>query len=145
MSDEQPQIPVNVNNVNKKRNPRPRYTQEQVAEALRRAQGKQCLAAQMLGVGRSAVSMRIKRSKYLGQIIEDIWQEWIDILELDEYQDARKGPNRIKCRHFILTHHKAAKERGWGKRTEITGAGSGPLAVKMYDFDVSHYPPPIPD
>jgi hypothetical protein len=36
-----------------------------------------------------------------------------------------------------------AKKRGWGKRTEVTGAGGGPLTVKMYDFDVSKYPPPV--
>ena len=116
---------------------------EHYAMALVKAQGKISLAAQLLGVTQQAVSKRIKRSRKLQEVRQQIWAEWIDLLELEEYQAARKGPQKMECRHFILTHHREAKRRGWGKRVEVGGPGGGPVPVKMYDFDASKYPKPL--
>jgi predicted transcriptional regulator len=99
----------------KYRHQRPRMSIEEIAQALIKTGGFQSHAAQLLGCSRSAINMRIGRSKELQKLLEDIKAKYIDIAEIQLLKNIKSGDTTsiifyLKCQ---------AKERGYVDRQEV--------------------------
>jgi hypothetical protein len=73
-----------------------RYSFEQIAAALRAANGNRSLAARYLGCGRSTIVARVGRSARLREVVKDARDSYIDIAE-QVIMDPLKRPC-IYCR-----------------------------------------------
>jgi hypothetical protein len=93
----------------KKRN----ITDKEIIKALRSSGGIHTHAAKALGVTRQNIGNRIRRSKQLKQVCDDIREENIEIAETELLKLVKKGD--FKAIKFYLTCLAAAK----GYRTEF--------------------------
>ena len=109
----------------------PRYTVEQVAEALRLSAGIQSLAAKRLKCDRKTVSNYIKAHPSLAALIEEIVEESLDLAEGQLLKSIGEG-DKTAIIFYLKTK---GKQRGYIERGELTGKDGGAVAIKQEDID----------
>lgn len=107
---------------------RVKVTDEELAIMLEKAGGFRSRVAKQLGVSTSAISHRVKRSKYLTETVKTIEEAVLDLAEAMLIQKAREGEAWAVT--FILKCK--GRKRGWIERQDIA-FGNDPEAL----------PPPI--
>jgi hypothetical protein len=122
------------------------YTEDQVAAALKASRGNVTRAAAVLSqalgvpVHRQTITLYINRSERLQQFVTDVRDVKLDLIEDLVYEKALRGSDSMQ--KYVLSTQGA--ERGWGKKTEVTGKGGGKIDVglnvdlsKMTDSDLA--------
>ena len=102
---------------------RQRYSKKRLAEVLRKAQGNQTLAAQILQCDRSTISRYLARYPDLYEIMDEVDEVIVDLAESRLYQAVNKSaPWAVK---HVLTCKGSA--RGWNPkiRAELSGDAEG--------------------
>jgi len=102
---------------------RPRFTIEQIEEALRQSAGIRSGAAAKLGCTPTTVSNYIARSKRLQKVAEEIVEETLDLAE-GVLIKAISDNNLTATIFYLKTKGKA---RGYTERAELTGKEGGPV------------------
>lgn len=104
-----------------------------IIEALRRQAGTVALAARELGMTRQALDRRIKRSRLLTDVLQDIEESSLDIAEASLKQLITKG-DASSIRFYLQTK---GKRRGYTTRTEITGRDGDPIDLSQAMENIS--------
>ena len=99
----------------------PRFSVEQVEEALRQSMGVNTIAAHKLGCSPSTVGNYIARSEKLRKAVEEIVEETLDLAETQLFKALREG-NLTAVLFYLKTK---GKHRGYVERTEISGSKEG--------------------
>ena len=81
--------------------------------------------ARRLRVSRGTIHNRIADSTTLQTAIDDAREAFVDSVEAALYDNAIGG--NVAAQIFIMKAHPAAKRRGWGERTELTGKDGQPV------------------
>jgi hypothetical protein len=114
----------------------PRFTVEQVIEALRAAAGVQHIAAQKLGCARSTITYYKRKHPEIEEALEEIKESLIDLSEGVVWHHVRK--KNLRAAQFVL--ETIGKQRGWVKRGEIAGVNGEPIEVRL-GLDLSNLSP----
>src|SRR5262245_42905774 len=106
---------------------RPRYTAGQVAAALRASRGLALQAAGRLGCDAETIHRYARRHPSVAQAMAEARGELVDLAEskLEQALDRGDWP----AVHFTL--RTLGKDRGYGERTELTGAGGQELTFTI--------------
>jgi predicted transcriptional regulator len=114
----------------------PTKTEKQIEQALRKANGFQTQAGEILGISQQAISKRIKTSKRLQKVVEELNESNLDVAENELFKLVKGGNLGAIC--FLLKCK--GKDRGYVERQEFTGAGGAALEVtlKWPENGVSH-------
>lgn len=104
-----------------------RYTAEQVAQALKDANGIVRYAAQRLGCSRLTVYNYMKKYASVKQAHEDARENQIDYVEGKLLEQINSG-NITAIIFYLKTQ---AKHRGYTERQEVTGADGGAQEFKL--------------
>jgi len=99
-----------------------RITQTTFKEALINSGGNQARIAEKLEVGRSAVSMFLKRNKGMRELLNVEANRLIEWAEDNVAMSVMVHKN-IDDSKWILTNSKLGKQRGWGQKQEIEHSG----------------------
>ena len=99
-----------------------RITQTTFKEALINSGGNQARIAEKLEVGRSAVSMFLKRNKGMRELLNVEANRLIEWAEENVAMSVMVHKN-IDDSKWILTNSKLGKQRGWGQKQEIEHSG----------------------
>jgi len=91
--------------------------------------GNLAAIARELRVSRGTVRNRIADSPRLQTAVDDAREIYVDRVESALYENALEG--NVAAQIFIMKAHPAAKRRGWGERTEHTGAEGGAMSIQM--------------
>lgn len=83
--------------------------------------------ARRLHVSRGTIRNRIAESPKLQAAVEQAREAYVDSVESALYDNALDG--NVVAQIFVMKAHPAAKRRGWGERTEISGPGGAPIAI----------------
>jgi DNA-binding transcriptional regulator YdaS (Cro superfamily) len=99
-----------------------------LAAALEAAHGNQATAAKALGIHRSTVCYRVKKSARLAAIIEHAKETQIDIAE-DLHWQLCLEKDRLALESFLKAK---GKKRGWGvDRQEIGGTDGQQIVIEF--------------
>ena len=93
---------------------RPKYTEDQMAEAITRADGNLTVAAKSLKCTRETVRRYVNRSLKLGGVLEDARETLIDFAE-HKLHEHIQNDNLIATIFFLKTQ---ARHRGYIERPE---------------------------
>jgi hypothetical protein len=93
-------------------------TEAKIEEALTESRGVIKAAANLLGVERSSLSRRIKKSEALTEVRDNSFSIFVDDVEKAYYDKMMETNDKIMMIFFLKCH---GKERGWVERQEITG------------------------
>lgn len=104
-----------------------RYTEQQIADALRAAGGMTTLAARQLGCDANTIRHHLAKSEALRAIVADSRDELIDIAETALKRATIAGEAWAVC----FTLKTVGKHRGYVERQEVTGADGGSLNVNV--------------
>lgn len=105
----------------------PRYTDDQIIEALRKSGGLAYSAARLLGCPASTVLRRINKSAKLKAVQDEERGRFLDVGELKLKEAVMRGePWAVK---FLLST--LGKNRGYTERHEHTGVDGDPVAVEV--------------
>jgi len=96
-----------------------------IAKALILKQGILAHAAEILGVSRAAVAQRIKANPDLKKVADDIAEVLLDSAESTVYVAMREGDARLAMDYL----KQKGRARGFGNKTELTGADGGAIQV----------------
>ena len=105
-----------------------RFTTQEIIEALKATKGMVFLAAKRLGCHHQTVYNYMKRYPTVRRAKEFEDGNLGDMCELKLYDAAQRGESWAV--QFAL--RTKFKNRGYVERQEITGADSGPVAIKAY-------------
>jgi hypothetical protein len=107
------------------RRPNGKLTVERVIEALRVSAGIRAIAAEKLQVHRSAITRFIQNNPEIEDVEAEIVEELADVAEAKLLEGIKRGdfPN-VK---FYLENK--ARNRGYGRNLELTGAKGQAIAV----------------
>ena len=100
----------------------PRFTEDQVAEALRSAGGIRSDAAALLKCSPSTIKRYIDRSEALATIAREVVEEVVDLAE-SKLVDAINDGNLTAIMFYLKTK---GKDRGYSERHEVGGNDGGP-------------------
>ena len=103
-----------------------RFTDDQVAEALRSAAGVRSAAASLLKCSPSTVKRYVDRSETLARIEGEIVEQIIDLAE-SRLVDAINDGNLTAIMFYLRTK---GKHRGYSERHQVEGKDGGPVEVK---------------
>lgn len=106
----------------------------QIAAALQASGGNVSEAARQLGCTRRAIEKRIVKSTELAAILADERESLADIAEAELLKAIKRG--EIAAIIYALKASPAAKKRGWGERTEITGKDGEPIPISIVKMPV---------
>lgn len=99
---------------------------------IEKHRGNLAAIARELHVSRGTVRNRIADSPKLTEAVDAARESYVDSVESALYDNALGG--NVAAQIFIMKAHPAAKRRGWGERTEITGPDSNALRV-VIEYD----------
>lgn len=114
-----------------------KFTQAQVAEALRETRGMVSLAADRLQCSQQSVRNYIERYPALTGVLADQRERMTDVAELKLAQAIQNGDAWAVC-FYLKTQ---GKSRGYVERSEVTGAGGGPVALTITVVEDRHEQP----
>lgn len=100
----------------------------QIEVVLRAKAGNITEAAAALDITCQGLHKRIKSSAVLQHVLQDARAELVDTAESELFKAVKAG--NMTAIIWTLKASPAAKERGWGERHEMTGAGGGALEYK---------------
>lgn len=101
-----------------------KFTDAQIAEALRKNAGNATAAAHALGgITRQAIDYRVKKSAELQAVADDASETVTDVAEGQLIKAIKKG--QAWAVKFWLTTR--GRDRGFVTRTEQTGKNGGPI------------------
>ncbi len=103
------------------------HTEEQIAEALRKAGGFQTKAAELLGVTQQAISKRVKESPYLQDCVMEISEYYLDLAEI-KLVKALNDEQRWAIEFFLK--HKG-KTRGYAERHQVEFDTCGDIILQI--------------
>jgi hypothetical protein len=106
-----------------------RYTQQQIIDAITKAEGFISAAAINLGCDIGTVYNYIKRYPAIEQVVKDVRYKQVDFVE-SKLLKLIKDENPTAIIFYLKTQ---AKDRGYIERQEITGADGGPVVVVNWD------------
>ena len=106
--------------------PSPKFTVEQIADALRESFGIRSIAALNLGCARSTITNYIERHPELSKIESEIVESNLDKAETQLLKAIASG--NLTAIIFYLKCK--GKHRGYLERTQVEGKGGGPVLVK---------------
>jgi transposase-like protein len=107
-----------------------KYTPEQMIKALEESKGLIAPAARALGCSRDTVRSYMKEYAEVALAERDAREATTDVAERKLYQAIENGEAWAIC--FYLKCQ--GKQRGYIEKAEITGAGGGPVSIKLvYD------------
>ena len=107
-----------------------KYTPEQIIGALEQSKGMISPAARALGCDRNTIKRYLKEYTAVAQAIADEREATTDLAENKLYEAIQRGEAWAIC--FYLKCQ--GKQRGYIEKAEITGAGGGPVSIKLvYD------------
>jgi len=90
-------------------------TISEIKKALLQSGGLQSIAAEKLGISRSAICQRIAKSPKLALFVQEVREKTLDIAESVFLSEIRKG--NLKAADTYLEKH--GKDRGWGKELKL--------------------------
>ena len=105
---------------------KPKFTVDQVAEALRQSAGIQSLAANRLRCDAKTVGNYIARHDTLKKLVREILDETIDVAESQLIKAIGEG-NLTAIIFYLKTK---GKDRGYSERREVTGADGDAVRVE---------------
>lgn len=105
------------------------YTNEEIYDALRAANGNFMAAATALGCNRQVIKKRVEETPMLIDLVADFKDGVLDQAETNIYSAVLAGDQAAS--KFVLTT--IGKERGFITRNEMTGAGGTDLSAGMRD------------
>jgi hypothetical protein len=109
----------------------------QIEDAIHKSAGNVTYAAKALGVGRTALHARIAKSPELQKTLQEERESLVDMAE--SALRAEVLDRNMTAVIWTLKASPEAKRRGWGERTEITGADGGPVR-HITTIEVHHQP-----
>ncbi len=95
----------------------PRYSDEKIEKALRKARGMPFVTARLLGCSPLTVRRRLAQSERLRQVQNEELGYFLDLTELKLYEAVERG--EMWALKFALSTKGAS--RGYTRRTELTG------------------------
>lgn len=104
----------------------PRFKVEQIAAALRRTAGLASAAAELLHCPHSTVRNYMKRHPSLAAIADETAEAMLDLSESKLYAAINAGTDWA-VKFYLETK---GKNRGYTRRTELTGPAGKPIEVK---------------
>jgi len=106
-------------------------SEEDVAAALRASLGNQSHAAKMLSLTQPAISMRIKNSEFLQQVMQEIRSEFVHLCESKLKEKVESG-NIVAIIYSLKAqgHHSLLFEKWDDKPTDI-GINLGQLNINI--------------
>ena len=118
-----------------KRAERQHYSQQQIIDALKAAQGFQTIAAETLHCNLATIWKYAKRYPAIQRAIQESRERKLDIAEAALHKNVLSGDTASIC-FFLKCQGKA---RGYIERSEISGPGGGPITMesKVYHYDVA--------
>jgi hypothetical protein len=112
------------------RQPYRKYTPEQMIDALERSHGLIAPAARALGCSRDTIRSYFEEYPAVAQAKLDQREAVTDMAENSLYEAIRRGEAWAVCFYLKCI----AKDRGYVERAEVSGAGGGPVKIKLvYD------------
>jgi hypothetical protein len=116
--------------VRQPRQPYRKYTQEEMIEALEESKGLIAPAARALGCSRDTIRSYLEEYTAVAQAKLDQREAVTDMAENSLYEAIRRGEAWAVCFYLKCI----AKDRGYVERAEVSGAGGGPVKIKLvYD------------
>jgi len=113
-----------------------------IAKALILKHGIFAHAAEILGISRAAVAQRVKANPDLKKVVDDIGEVILDTCESTVYASVRDGDARLAM--DVL--RQKGRARGFGNKTELTGADGGAIQVAgEMKITVEYVQPANPD
>lgn len=109
----------------------PRYTDSQIAEALKRTKGMVYVAADLLGCSPNTIKARLAKSAALADVLEQARGLTTDTAELKLVQAINAG-EPWAVQFYLRTQ---ARERGYRDKTEQEHTGSVRIMVEYGDDD----------
>lgn len=106
-----------------------KYSDEQIIDAIRTADGNMTHAARVLGCWRSTLYKRMGESQAIRDAYDDINESVADEIE-GNFIDVCRNPNHpgfLDATKFYL--RTKARTRGYGDRLELAGDKDAPLKV----------------
>lgn len=107
-------------------------TNKQLEEKLIEGNGNFSAVARACGITRQAVQNRVRKSKPLCALVEEITQTKLDVAEDKLFGLIEKGELGAIC--FLLKTQ--GKARGYVERAELTGADGGAIEVSSFEKSV---------
>lgn len=104
---------------------RPKFTVDQVEQALRAAAGIYTQAAVMLHCAPNTIANYVKRNKRLQRAYDEILDERLDLAETALLKAI--GDSDVRAVIFYLKTK--GKHRGYTERTEVTGKDGGAIST----------------
>jgi hypothetical protein len=105
----------------------PGTPEEKIAEALRASAGFFAPAGAMLGLTRSAIGWRVKRSPLLQEVLRETKESLLDIAESELLKKIKAGNMTALC--FFLKCR--GKDRGYIERSEVNTTITGQSGVMV--------------
>lgn len=110
-------------------NNQPRYTKADVdrfLHFLKKTNGNVSAAARLAGItgGRQRVNAWLRKYDWFADRYAEVMDQFLDFAEA---LHRKKAKTNLTAAIRLLTLSPEGKERGWGRRTEMTGKGGGPL------------------
>ena len=106
-------------------------------KAIAEHRGNITRVARAVKLSRQGVYKRIEASPVLQAAMKEAGETLIDLVEAGLYELALAGDRTSLI--AILNNHPVSKQRGWGQRSELTGANGGPVQVETRTL------PPLPE
>lgn len=105
----------------------PKYSSDEIMQALRETNGLISLAARRLGCANQTIYNRAKKVQAVQQVINESRDELVDIAELA----LRSAVTGKEAWAVCLVLKTLGKERGYVERQELTGADGKELKIKV--------------
>jgi len=99
-------------------------------KAIAEHRGNITRVALAVELSRKSVYARINASPALQEAMAEARETLIDLVEDGLYELALAGDRTAQI--VVLNNHPVSKQRGWGPRSELTGANGGPVVIKGY-------------
>ena len=113
-----------------RKQPYRKFTPEDIIGALEQSRGLIAPAARALGCSRATIRSYIDEYAEVAQAKLDQREAVTDMAENSLYEAIRRGEAWAVCFYLKCL----AKDRGYVERAEVSGAGGGPVKIKLvYD------------
>jgi hypothetical protein len=103
------------------------YTAEQMIRAIHEGSGILTAAARILGCSRTTVHRYVNQYATVKAAYEEANESMIDFAEQQLFKNIKAG-KEASIFFYLKTK---AKHRGYVERAELTGAGGGPVTLKV--------------
>lgn len=108
-----------------------RFSDTEIAEALRKSHGLVTPAAESLGISVQTIYTRLKKSKSVAKAMEQARNATLDRAESKLF-DAVEAGDQWAIQFVLKT---LGKSRGYTERTEIAGTPEQPIVIRLHRID----------